>query len=89
MQAQEVSQLVKQFDMMTPFMQSLAGKGLGGRLQAIRQLQQSGALDPGGRIQKVKKGTGKRLTSQERARLKKLREKELRRRRRHGDNSPE
>ncbi|NLX55434.1 MAG: signal recognition particle protein [Planctomycetaceae bacterium] len=88
-QAQEVSQLVKQFDMMTPFMQSLAGKGLGGRLQAIRQLQQSGALDPGGRIQKVKKGTGKRLTSQERARLKKLREKELRRRRRHGDNSPE
>jgi signal recognition particle subunit SRP54 len=87
-QAQEVNQLVKQFDMMAPLMQNLAGKGLGSRLQTIRQLQQSGALDPGGRIQKMKKGTGKRLTTQERARLKKLREKEKRRRRR-GDESPE
>ena len=87
-QPQEVNQLVKQFDMMAPLMKNLAGKGLGGRLQAIRQLQQSGALDPGGRIQKIKKGTGKRLTSQERARLKKMREKEQRRRRRD-DRSPE
>jgi signal recognition particle subunit SRP54 len=87
-QAQEVNQLVKQFDMMAPLMKNLAGKGLGGRMQAIRELQQSGALDPGGRIQKIKKGTGKRLTTQERARLKKLREKEKRRRQR-GDRDPE
>jgi signal recognition particle subunit SRP54 len=83
-QAQEVNQLVKQFDMMAPLMKNLAGKGLGGRLQAIRELQQSGALDPGGRLQKIKKGTGKRLTNEERARLKKLRDKEKRRRRRGG-----
>jgi signal recognition particle subunit SRP54 len=87
-QAQEVNQLVKQFDMMAPLMQNLAGKGLGGRLQAIRQLQQSGALDPGGRIQKIKKGTGKRLTNEERSRLRKQREKEERRRRRD-ERSPQ
>jgi hypothetical protein len=39
-------------------------------------------LDPGGRIPKVKKGTGKRLTSKERAELKKQRDRELRRRKR-------
>ncbi len=80
--AQEVNQLVKQFDVMAPLMKSLAGKGLGGRLQAIRELQQSGMLDPGGRLPRVKKGTGKRLTTQERARLKKMRDKEKRKRRR-------
>ena len=81
---QEVNELVKQFDMMAPLMKNLAGKGLGGRMQAIRELQQSGMLDPGGRMPKIKKGTGKRLTSQERARLKKMREKEKRRRQRGG-----
>jgi signal recognition particle subunit SRP54 len=82
-QAHEVNQLVKQFDTMAPLMQTLAGKGIGGRMQAIREMQQSGVLDPGGRMPRVKKGTGKRLTSQERARLKKIREKELRKRRRN------
>ncbi len=81
---QQVNNLVKQFDMMAPLMQSMAGKGLGGRLQAIQELKKSGMLDPGGRMQKFKKGTGKRLTSQERARLKKLRDKEMRKRRREG-----
>jgi signal recognition particle subunit SRP54 len=84
---QQVNTLVKQFDMMAPLMQSMAGKGLGGRLQAIQELKKSGLLDPGGRMQKIKKGTGKRLTTQERARLKKIREKEKRRRRRD-DRSP-
>ncbi|MBM4090029.1 MAG: signal recognition particle protein, partial [Planctomycetes bacterium] len=43
-QTQEVTQLVKQFEMMAPIMQTLAGKGVGGRLRAIRELQQSGAF---------------------------------------------
>jgi len=81
-QTQEVTQLVKQFEMMAPIMQTLAGKGVGGRLRAIRELQQSGAFDPGGHLPRAKKGTGKRLTSQERARLKKMRDKEKRRRKR-------
>ncbi len=83
-QAHEVTQLVKQFDMMAPIMKTLAGKGPGGRMQAIRELQESGMLDPGGRGPRVKKGTGRRLTSKERSRLKRLREKEKRRRKRGG-----
>lgn len=81
-QPQEVNQLIKQYDMMAPIMQTLAGKGMAGRLQAIRELQQSGMLDPGGGGQRVKKGTGRRLAPQERAKLKKQRDKELRRRKR-------
>ncbi len=87
-QAQEVTQLVKQFDMMAPIMQTLAGKGPGGRMQAIRELQESGMLDPGSKGPRTKKGTGRRLTPKERAQLKKLRDKEKRRRRRDG-RSPE
>jgi signal recognition particle subunit SRP54 len=79
----EVNALVKQYDLMAPIMRSMAGKGMAGRMQAIRELQQSGLLDPGGAgLPKVKKGTGKRLTPKERSKLKKLREREIRRRRR-------
>jgi signal recognition particle subunit SRP54 len=81
-QTQEVTQLVKQFDMMAPIMQSIAGKGPAGRIQAIRELQRSGLLDPGGPGLRTKKGTGRRLSTQERAKLKKLREKDKRRRKR-------
>jgi signal recognition particle subunit SRP54 len=81
-QAPDVNQLVKQYEMMAPMMKAMAGKGMGDRLQAIRELQNSGMLDPGSRGPKLKKGTGKRLTPKERARLKKQREKELRRKKR-------
>jgi signal recognition particle subunit SRP54 len=39
-------------------------------------------LNPGAKLAKTKVGTGKRLTSQEKAKLKKLREREERRKRR-------
>ena len=79
----EVNQLVKQYDLMAPIMKSLVGKGIAGRLQAIRELQQSGVFDPGGtKMLRTKKGTGKRLTGKERAKLKKQREREERRRKR-------
>ena len=81
-QTQEVNQLVKQFEVMSPLMKAMAGKGIGGRMQAIKELQQKGLMNPGHKMPKVKKGTGKRLTPEERAKLKKQREKELRRRRR-------
>jgi len=86
-QPPEVTQLVKQFEVMAPLMKSLAGKGPGGRMQAIRELQESGMLDPGGRAPKTKKGTGRRLSPKEKAKLKKIREKEKRRRRRTGGHS--
>jgi signal recognition particle subunit SRP54 len=81
-QTQDVNQLVKQYDMMAPIMQSMAGKGMGDRMTALRQLQESGMLDPGGKGPRVKKGTGKRLSPKERAKMKKQREKELRRKKR-------
>ncbi len=83
-QPQEVNQLVKQFDMMAPIMKTLAGKGAGGRMQAIRELQESGMLDPGSAGPRTKKGTGRRLSPKEKAKLKKMRDKEKRRRRRSG-----
>jgi len=84
-QPSEVNQLVKQYDMMAPIMKSMAGKGMAGRMQAIRELQESGMMDPGNtRMPRTKKGTGKRLSTKERAKLKRQREKENRRRRRGG-----
>ena len=38
-------ELVKQYDMMAPIMKTMAGKGVGGRMQAIRELQDKGLVD--------------------------------------------
>jgi signal recognition particle subunit SRP54 len=81
---QEVNALLKQYDTTAPIMKAMAGKGPGGRMQAIRELQQSGMMNPGANIGKPKGNTGKRLTSQERADLKRKREKELRKKKREG-----
>lgn len=81
-QTQDVNQLVKQYDMMAPIMKAMAGKGIGERMSALRDLKNSGMLDPGSRGPRVKQGTGKRLTPKQRAKLKKQRERELRRRKR-------
>ena len=75
-QSPVISQLVKQFEVMKPLMQSMAGKGVGDRMSMMRQLQASGAMnDPTMRGLKVSKGTGKRLSADERAKLKKERDK--------------
>jgi signal recognition particle subunit SRP54 len=83
-QVQDVNQLLKQFDMMAPIMKTMAGKGAGQRMQALQQLQSSGMFNPGARMPKVKGDTGKRLTSKEKAELRKRREKELRKKKREG-----
>ena len=74
-----ITQLVKQFEIMKPMMQGLAGSGAGDRMKMMQQLQ-SGALmgDLAGQGMKAKKSTGKRLSPEERAKLKKQREKQLR-----------
>jgi len=75
-QSPVISQLVKQFEVMKPIMQSMAGKGVGDRMSMMRQLQASGAMhDPNMRGMKVKQNTGKRLTPAERKRQRKEREK--------------
>jgi signal recognition particle subunit SRP54 len=79
---QEVNALVKQFDVMMPMLKSLAGKGTGGRLQALQELRTQGAFNPGAQMGKMKGNTGKRLTAEEKKRLQKQREKEMRKRKR-------
>ena len=81
-QPQDVNQLVKQYDMMSPLMKAMAGKGMNERMRALQELQQAGMLDPGSKGPRVKQGTGKRLTAKERAKLKKQRDKDLRRKKR-------
>jgi len=75
-----VSQLIKQFEVMKPLMQGMAGKGVGDRMKMMQQLQSSGAMnDPTMKGMKVKKGTGKRLSPAERAKQKRERDKMMRR----------
>ncbi|HEV7222954.1 MAG TPA: signal recognition particle protein [Pirellulales bacterium] len=82
----EVNGLVKQFDGMADIMKRMAGMGIRDRLKQVQQLQQGGLMDPGATLARQKVGTGKRLTSEERAKLKKQREKEARRRNREQKN---
>jgi signal recognition particle subunit SRP54 len=78
----EVSQLIKQFDGMAQLMTQLAGKGMFERMKMVKQLQQGGMMDPGAVLARQKQGTGKRLTAEERKKLQKQREKEMRKRKR-------
>jgi len=52
--------------------------GLGGRMQAMQQLTRVMQNNPGGQLAKVKAPTGKRLTTDERERLKKISDKKRR-----------
>jgi signal recognition particle subunit SRP54 len=83
----EVGDLVKQFDAMSQMMTSLAGKGMRERMKMVRELQTGLMQNPNGLARK-KIGTGKRLTNEERAKLKKEREREVRRRKREQKRGP-
>src|SRR4051794_21316964 len=74
--APEVSGMLKQFDAMMPMLKMMAGKGVGGRMQALNELRKQGAFNPGAQMTRPKGDTGKRLTNEERKRLAKQREKE-------------
>lgn len=77
--AAEVNGLIKQFDGMAHMMKAMSSMGMMDRMKAMQALQQRGAMDPTAMLQKPKGSTGKRLTPDERARQKKLREREARR----------
>jgi signal recognition particle subunit SRP54 len=79
----EVSDLVKQFDGMASMMKGMAGLGMRERMQQVQQLQAQ-MTNPAARLAKPKGDTGKRLTADQRRKLKKQREKEARRRKRAG-----
>ncbi len=78
----EVNDLVKQFDGMASMMKEMSSLGMRDRMKKMQQLQQGGFLDPGSRLGAKKVGTGKRLTPDEKRKLKKQREKELRKKKR-------
>jgi signal recognition particle subunit SRP54 len=78
----EVNELVKQFDGIADIMKRMSGMGIRERMKTMRELSEGGMLNPGGRLTKSKKGTGKRLSPKERAQQKQLREREARRKKR-------
>lgn len=80
-QPKQITDLIKQYDMMKPMLTGMAGKGAGDRMQMVKELQAK-MTDPGARMPKTKKSTGKRLTPKERAKMKKQRDKLLRQKRR-------
>ncbi|HPU06513.1 MAG TPA: signal recognition particle protein, partial [Thermogutta sp.] len=77
----DVAELVRVFEPIADIMRKLAGQGMRGRVQMLQTLMRQAATNPEAMLSKPKVGTGKRLRPEEKARLKKLREKELRRRR--------
>jgi signal recognition particle subunit SRP54 len=81
-QPHEVNELVKQFEPLADLMKGMSGLGVRDRMRKMQELTQGGMLNPGAKLAKQKKGTGKRLTPKERARLKKDRQREARRRKR-------
>jgi signal recognition particle subunit SRP54 len=83
----EVNDLVKQFDGMKSIMTNMAGLGMGDRMKMMRDLQKGGLMNPGAQLVKPKQSTGKRLTADEKRKMKKQREKDLRRRKREGRNA--
>ena len=69
---------------MASIMKGMSGKGMGDRMKMINELQKGGMMDPGSKFNKQKQSTGKRLSPQEKAKLRKKREKELRKKKRKG-----
>jgi signal recognition particle subunit SRP54 len=78
----EVNELVKQFDGMASLMKEMSGLGMRDRMRKMQQLQQGGFLNPGSTLGGKKVGTGKRLSADEKRKMKKQREKELRKKKR-------
>ena len=78
-QPKAVSELVKQFNTMKPMLTGMASGNMSEKMAQIEDLKKK-MMDPSARLQKQKKGTGKRLTAKERAKLQKERKKLLKNR---------
>ncbi len=71
----EVNELVKQFDAMAQMMKPMAGKGMRERMKMFNQLKGDMMQNPAGAMSRKKQGTGKRLSSKDKAMARKEREK--------------
>ena len=67
----QVNDLIKQFEPMADLMKNMGQMGLRGRMQAMQQMTQLMGQNPQAGLKKQKKGTGKRLTPKERAKMQK------------------
>ena len=84
----DISQLVKQFDAMAAVIKQMAQMSMVDKFRTLTGLGRVAATNPTAQIVAPKVGTGKRLTSKEREKLRKQREKEDRRRRREERGRP-
>jgi signal recognition particle subunit SRP54 len=82
----DVSGLVKQFDGMAVLFKQMAQMSMLDKIRTLTGLGRAAAMNPAARILPTKVGTGKRLSTKEREKLRKQREKEERRRRREERN---
>ena len=82
----DVSNLVKQFDVMAAMFKQMAQMSMLDKIRTLTGLGRAAALNPSARLVAPKVGTGKRLSPKEREKLRKQREKEERRRRREERN---
>ncbi|MDR1491837.1 MAG: signal recognition particle protein [Planctomycetaceae bacterium] len=81
-QPSHVNELVKSFLPLAEMMKSMSGMGLQERIRTVSNLTKGLQSNPlGGSLALPKKGTGKRLSSADKAKAKKQREKELRKKR--------
>ena len=81
--------LVKQFDAMAAVVKQMAQMTMMDKIRTLSGLGRAAASNPLAQIMAPKVGTGKRLTSKEKEKLRKQREKEERRRRREERDRPE
>jgi signal recognition particle subunit SRP54 len=84
----DVSVLVKQFEGMAALFKQMAQMSMVDKFRTLTGLGRVAATNPTAQIMAPKIGTGKRLTSKEREKLRKQREKEERRRRREDRGRP-
>lgn len=80
-QPQEVNALVKQYDAMKMMVTGMANLSQRDKMAMMSQMGSSGLMNPGAKLMKAKVGTGKRLTTEEKNKLRKQREKEMKKRR--------
>jgi signal recognition particle subunit SRP54 len=80
-QPQQVNEMIKQYDLMKPMLTATAGKSAGERMQMVKELQGK-MLDPASRMPKTKQSTGRRLSTDERKKAKRDRDKLLKQKRR-------
>ncbi|MDO4568948.1 MAG: signal recognition particle protein [Planctomycetia bacterium] len=74
-QPKQVQDLIRQFQGMAQIMKQMSTMGAGGRIAAMQQLMKQMQANPTAEMAPQKGNTGKRLSSQEKAKLRKKREK--------------